>query len=77
MNKYLVSFGQSHTHRINGKTFDCDTLMELEDKDYESAYQHAFDLTEGKFGTLYENEKRNDPKFISLFPKGIIPLNYN
>lgn len=28
--KWWFTFGQDHTHRVNGVTFDCDIVLEIE-----------------------------------------------
>lgn len=72
MPKFFVSFGQVHAHRINGKTFDCDVLMELIEPDYDAAYQRACSLTDGAFATVYTEEKAKD--IMSYFPNASQPL---
>lgn len=74
MPRFFVSFGQVHTHRINGKTFDCDVLMELVEPDYNTAYERAHELTGGIFGTVYTEEQAQKPGFMELFPNGSMPL---
>ena len=35
--KMLVTFGQSHVHRVNGRTFDCDCVARITARTYEEA----------------------------------------
>jgi hypothetical protein len=35
--KFYISFGQAHAHRINNRTFDCDSLLLVEAPDEISA----------------------------------------
>lgn len=72
LKKYYVSFGQIHTHRVNGKTFDCDSLCEIESIDEEAAREIAFDMFGSEFFTTY-NES-HALAALQYFPRGIIPL---
>lgn len=70
--KIYISFGQSHAHRVNGKTFDCDVLAEIECADYAEGRRIAFENFGDKFGTSYSEEAL--PKIAHHFPRGVITL---
>lgn len=72
--KIYISFGQNHTHRVNGKTFDCDSLAEIDCTDRKEGRARAMELFDGKFFTDYPDDKIHDEEFMSFFPRGIIPV---
>lgn len=61
-----ITFGQAHTHRVNGVTLDCDSVAKVRDRD------QAFELFGPKFGTSYTEEEIM--KVMHYFPRGIIDL---
>jgi len=71
MNKYYITFGQDHTHRVPNHTLDKDCVAVIEAVDYMAARKKAFELFEAKWCFLYEEEKIDD-KFMSYFPRGLI-----
>ena len=69
MNKFIITFGQNHTHRIDGKTFDCDCVAEVEAEDEEQARsvfmpEFCFSYPENKF----------DKTDMRFFPRGRIQI---
>lgn len=69
MKKFYISFGQVHTHSVNGKTFDKDCLAEIEAKDKNEAHDVAMDIFKGVFCMVYE-----ELPDMSFFPRGIIKI---
>lgn len=67
--KFYVSFGQVHSHSINGVTFDKDCLLELKADDHNQAHKQAFKMFDAKFCFVYS--KQPDMQF---FPRGVIKL---
>ena len=67
MIKLYVSFGQVHTHSVNGKTFDKDSIAVIEAEDYEGGRDIAFQLFGPKFATTYSNKPN-----MEFFPRGLI-----
>jgi len=61
-----VTFGQIHTHRINGVTLDCDTVAKVNDR------EHAFILFGDQFFTNYTEEQIT--KDMHYYPKGVVDL---
>jgi len=66
MNKYYATLGQSHTHRVNGVTLDCDSLLEVEAETYDQAYSYCQELFEGQWCSLY------DKPDLDLYPRGVV-----
>lgn len=66
MRKYYATMGQGHTHRINGVTVDCDSVVEIEADDYNSAYQFANEIFERKWCSLYEEPS------MEYYPRGVV-----
>ena len=72
MNIY-ISFGQSHTHRVNGYTLDKDCIAVIKCNDYNHGRELAFDFFGDKFSMSY-TEDEIVPK-MHYFPRGFIYLN--
>lgn len=71
--KTFITFGQIHTHVVNGKTLDKDTVAVLEVPDF----AHAVVLINLYFGTNYcfsYPEERWDEAQMKYFPKGYVYL---
>ena len=71
--KIYVTFGQSHTHSIAGKTLDKDCVAVIECKDMKEGRDQAFTLFGPKFFTTYP-EERIDAEFMSYFPRGLMEV---
>ena len=65
-----VTFGQAHTHRVNGKTFDCNSVAVIESDTWEEGRAKAFELFGRQFCFEYFNEKPD----MSFFPRGLIKV---
>jgi hypothetical protein len=70
VNNFYVSFGQTHTHNINGTILNRDCVLRIYAESSYKARNIAFALFDGKFSILYK-EKPN----MKLFPRGIIDIN--
>lgn len=68
--KIYISFGQTHTHSINGKTFDKDCLAAIEAPNHDEGRKIAFELFGPKFS--FSHEKVDD--ILHYFPRGIIEV---
>ena len=71
MNKYYITFGQSHVHRVNDITFDCDSVACIRAVDEGAARAIAFDLFGSKWFTSYTEETIN----LKYFPRGVFNVN--
>lgn len=73
MPKHYVTFGQAHTHNINGTTFDKDCVARFWAPDAETGRKTAFELFGPKF--CFEYTEAAFP-FDSLryYPRGIIEV---
>ena len=69
MNKYYFTFGQVHSHVLNGKTFDKDCVVEIEAKDNGKARKKMFDY----FGSEWSMNYQKKPD-MSFFSRGIIKI---
>ncbi len=69
MKSFYVTFGQVHTHSINGKTIDKDCVVEMTAKDMDSAIEEC----NGIFKKIYFGVYENIPD-MSYFPRGIIKI---
>ena len=70
--KVYITFGQVHTHRVNGKTFDCDSVAVIEAESYAAGRARAFELFEDKWHQCLESA----PK-MEYFPRGLINVERN
>jgi hypothetical protein len=60
------SFGQNHAHRVNGKTFDADCIVEITSAD---PRQTMFEHFGAKWAFDYDK-----PPDMKHFPRGILKL---
>lgn len=71
--KQYVTFGQGHTHRINGVTLDADCVASFTAPDAEAGRARAFELFGRKFCFHYaEAEFRADD--LRFYPRGVVDL---
>jgi hypothetical protein len=63
------TFGQDHVHRVNGKTFDCDCVVQITSSD------PRWTMIEN-FGTkwAFEYDSMPQEKIDRYYPRGIIEL---
>lgn len=71
--KHYVTFGQVHTHRVQGKTLDCDTVAVYEAESSEEGRKKAFDLFGDKFFTNYHADEWDEDDLL-YFPRGYVYL---
>ena len=76
MSKWIVTFGQVHTHRINGYTFDKDSVAIVEAEDYKKGREIAFDLFDGIFHDFMPEEEYDERGHGQYFPRGKHPANF-
>jgi len=69
---HYVTFGQKHTHRVNGKTLDCDTIARYKVKDAQEGRKKAFEYFGDKFFTDYHKEFKEED--LHYFPKGFVDI---
>lgn len=74
MAKLYVTFGQSHVHNHNGKTFDKDCVAVIHAPTVEEADALAFEWWGGKFHQ-HVPEKYFDMRAMKYFPRGYIDAN--
>lgn len=67
MQSFYVTMGQSHTHHINGRTIDKDSVVEIRAKDKIAARKYAF----ATFGAKWSNLHSELPD-MSYYPRGVI-----
>ena len=69
MGKHYFTFGQAHVHRVNGKTFDKDCVIEIEAESCVAARQIMVD----NFGQKWASQYKELPD-MSYYPLGIKTL---
>ena len=70
METYYFSFGQDHTHRIDGTTLDADVLLEVEAKDSEEARDRVWRAFGAKWSMQYDEDTVN----FNYFPRGSVVI---
>jgi len=65
-----VTFGQAHTHRLAGKTFDKDCVAVIPSETQEEGRGKAFEYFGDKFCFEYFNKQPE----MKYFPRGLIKL---
>ena len=70
MKQYFFTFGQIHTHRINGFTFDCDVVCAINAHDGDEARKIMFRNFSDKWSMMYNS----CPELI-YFPRGVKIIN--
>lgn len=75
MNTY-ITFGQIHVHRVNGKTFDCDTVAVIQAENENAGREKAFEYFGDKWHQSFD-EKSWKPETLSYFPKGLLHVERN
>ena len=73
MNKYYITFGESHIHTHNGETLDKDCVGVIKANSYEEMRNLALEWFGIKFATTYTVEEFKNA--IKYFPRGFIELN--
>lgn len=68
--KFYFSFGQGHVHRVNGKTFDCDSIVEIHADNEKEARDVMFKTFGKKWFTSYTEETLD----LQYFPRGVIEV---
>ena len=71
----FVTFGQDHTHRINGKTIDADCVAVIEADTAMQGRDKAFELFGPKFCFEYFEDAFDESTLEDYYPRGIIKLN--
>ena len=72
MAKFYITFGQVHVHSVNGKTFDKDSLCEIEATSKREAHELAMDVFGGVFHQCKNEEELES--LLPYYPRGVIKL---
>ena len=73
MANHYVTFGQVHTHRVNGITLDCDSVACYQAENSEEGRKKAFEYFGDKFFTDYHDTEFN-MEDLEWFPRGVIKI---
>lgn len=68
--RILVTFGQEHAHRVNGYTFDKDSVAVITANSEKEAREIAFELFGPKFFTTYSEAEFDQSGDIRYYPRG-------
>ena len=75
MGKTYVTFGQTHAHSVNGKTFDKDCVAVIESESAESGRVYAFDYFGYRFCTTFYDKEWKEDIQMRYYPRGYINVN--
>ena len=67
--KVIITFGQGHTHEIDGIKIDRDSLVRMAGPSYAACRKKAFELFGRKFCTTHVEEHFKSHEY---FPRGIV-----
>jgi len=73
--KTFVTFGQSHTHRVNQNTFDRDCVAVIEAPTAARGRELAFEFFGPQFCFSYFEEQWVEEDQLHYFPRGYIRVN--
>ena len=75
--KTFVTFGfdHTHTHVVDGKTFDKDCVAVIESESAERGRELAFEFFGRKFSMEYPEDHWDDAKMSKYYPRGYINVN--
>lgn len=71
--KTYITFGQDHTHRVNGETLDLNCVAVINHTEEESGRDIAFELFGPKFCFEYPEANWDESK-LEYFPRGYITV---
>jgi hypothetical protein len=71
MTKTYITFGQSHLHRINGVTSDCDCVAEVNLPEEQA---REFFMPKFCFSYTEEQFKAKEEDMMDFYPRGIISV---
>ncbi len=66
MKTFYITFGQIHTHSVNGKTFDKDCVAGIKAETRMDAHEKAMVIFKGVFHQV------NTEPHLEYYPRGII-----
>ena len=70
MSTYFFTCGQSHTHKVNGKTWDKDSVLQVNAKNEDLAREKVFSLFGAKWSMCYGY----DDFPMEYYPNGICAI---
>lgn len=73
--KIYVTFGQVHTHSIDGKTFDKDCVAVIDCLDAEQGRRYAFTFFGNRFFTTHTDKEQMDKDVADFYHRGYIEVN--
>ncbi len=74
MANYIITFGQEHTHSVNGITLDKDCVAVIEAPEHSSAHDRAMHLFNGVFHNCTPEKVFDESDRLKHFPRGKIKI---
>lgn len=75
MAKTFITFGQTHVHSVNGKTFDKDCVAVIECDSWLDGREKAFEFF-GPTWCMEYHEKEWGVAELEWYPRGFINVNF-
>lgn len=69
--KFFFTFGQDHTHRFEGVTFDCDSVVQINAENESFARAKMIQCFALKWGFCYDEEQMKE-NFKKYYPRGVV-----
>ena len=74
MSNFIVTFGQAHIHKVNGKIFDKDCVALIKAESYDAMRRLAHDLFDNVFCTTYTEAEYDQGGMSNYYPRGKIEV---
>lgn len=68
--RFIITFGQQHTHRVNGFTFDKNSVAIIKAEDEHKARDVAFELFNNKWHMSHLERHFDADNTIKYYPRG-------
>lgn len=75
MKRFIITFGQQHAHRVNGVTFDKDSVAVVKAENENEAREFAQDVFNNHYHNCTPEKQFDDSGNIKYFPRGKMESN--
>jgi hypothetical protein len=75
MERFIITFGQIHTHRVNGHIFDHDSVAVIKAENEQEARDIASDLFGQNWYMSHKEKHFDSDNTIKYFPRGKFEAN--
>ena len=75
MNKFIVTFGQQHAHRVNNLTFDKDSVAVVKAENETEARKFCFEVFKNEYHNCTLEKYFDNNNRLQWFPRGKMEAN--